>query len=341
MKLALFGSAAFGAILSLGAATIGTATGAFAASKGPALIYGQGGKFDKSFNESGYNGAEKFKKETGIEYRDKEPTSATDRTQAVRRFARDGNDPIVVLGFEFEDDVKTVSKQYPKLHFAIIDDVVDSPNVASYVFKEDEGSYLVGLLAGLASKTGTVGFVGGMDVPLIRKFGCGYAQGAKAARPDIKLLQTMTGTTPSAWNDPGRGGELTKNQIAQGADVVYAAAGQTGLGVLQAAADAGKYGIGVDSNQNYLHPGKILTSMVKHVDVAVYDAFTAVHGKTFKPGITVLGLKQNGIEYALDSNNAPLVTADMKAAVEKAKAGIIDGSVKVHDYMSDNSCPAQ
>jgi basic membrane protein A len=322
------------------ALSLGLAASAWAAEGGPALIYDMGGKFDKSFNEAAYNGAERWKKESGKTYREFEITNASQREQALRRFARDGNNPVIVLGFAYEDALKSVGKDFPKTNFAIIDTVVDLPNVASYVFKEHEGSFLVGLLAAKASKTGTVGFVGGMDIPLIRKFGCGYVQGAKAANANIKIIQNMTGTTPAAWNDPGRGSELAKAQIAQGADVIYAAAGGTGIGVLQAAADGGKLGIGVDSNQNGLHPGKILTSMVKRVDEAVFQAMKTGAAGTFKTGINDLGLKEGGVDYAMDDNNKPLVTDEMKSAVETAKADIISGKLKVHDYMSDNSCPA-
>ena len=208
----------------------------------------------------------------------------------------------------------------------------------SIVFKEHEGSYLVGLLAGMKSESGTVGFVGGMDIPLIRKFACGYAQGVKAANPDATIIANMTGTTPAAWNDPVKGGELTRAQIGQGADVVYAAAGGTGVGVLQAAADEGIYSVGVDSNQNYLHPGSVLTSMLKRVDVAVYDTFK--EGEAVEPGVSVLGLAEEGVGWALDENNEALITDDMKAAVEDAAAKIESGEITVHDYTSDDSCPA-
>jgi basic membrane protein A len=195
-------------------------------------------------------------------------------------------------------------------------------------------------MAGMASKSGKVGFVGGMDIPLIRKFGCGYAQGVKAAKADATVIQNMTGDTGAAWNDPVKGGEITKGQMAQGADVVYAAAGATGLGVLQAAADGGALSIGVDANQNYLHPGKVLTSMLKRVDVAVFNVMKGGNAN-FKPGIQVLGLAEDGVGYAMDDNNKPLVSADMLAAVEKAKADIIAGTIKVHDYTADNTCPVQ
>ncbi|MFN8832102.1 MAG: BMP family protein [Labrys sp. (in: a-proteobacteria)] len=322
------------------AMSLGLATAVVAAESGPALIFDMGGKFDKSFNEAAYNGAERFKKETGTAYREFEISNASQREQALRRFARDGNNPVIVLGFANAEALDKVAAEFPQTSFAIVDMVVDKPNVASFVFKEHEGSFLVGLMAGMASKSGTVGFVGGMDIPLIRKFACGYAQGVKAANPNAKIIQNMTGTTPAAWNDPARGGELAKAQMAQGADVIYAAAGGTGIGVLQAAADGGALGVGVDSNQNGLHPGKILTSMLKRVDEAVYQAMLTGSKGTFKPGVSVLGLAEGGVDYAMDENNKALVNDAMKAAVEKAKADIISGAVKVHDYMSDNSCPA-
>jgi len=205
--------------------------------------------------------------------------------------------------------------------------------VQSVVFKEQEGSFLVGAMAAMASKTGKVGFVGGMDIPLIRRFECGYAQGAKFANPKAEVFANMTGTTGAAWNDPTRGGELAKAQFAKGADVVFAAAGGTGVGVYQAAKDGGKLAIGVDSNQNHLQPGTMLTSMLKRVDVAVYNV-----SKSFAPGVTVLGLKEGGVDYAMDANNAKLVTADMKKRVDAAKADIISGKIKVTDYMADNAC---
>ncbi|TCL71992.1 BMP family ABC transporter substrate-binding protein [Rhizobium sp. BK251] len=312
---------------------------ALAADIKPALVYGTGGKFDKSFNEAAYNGAEKFKAETGIAYRDFEPTGDTQGEQAIRNFASRGFNPVVAVSFAWTSAIEKVAAEYPDTKFIIVDAVVDKPNVRSVVYKEHEGSYLVGVLAGLASKSGKVGFVGGMDIPLIRKFECGYEQGARAAKADIEVFQNMTGTTGAAWNDPVRGGELTKNQIDQGADVVYAAAGATGLGVLQTAADNQKFSIGVDSNQNYLHPGSVLTSMVKRVDLAVYNAFTDTKGDKFTPGVQELGVKEDGVTWAYDDNNKPLITPEMLAAVEKAKADIIAGTVKVHDYMSDNSCP--
>jgi len=321
-------------------ALIGAGTFA-SAQANPAVIFDLGGKFDKSFNEMSYTGAERFTADTGITYREFELQSDAQREQALRRFAQAGNNPVVVAGFSNATAMANVAPDFPDTDFVIIDMVVDLPNVRSVVFAEHEGSYLVGLLAGMASETGTVSFVGGMDIPLIRKFQCGYTQGAKAANPDITVLATMTGTDGSAWNNPVKGGELTMSQIQNGSDVVFAAAGGTGRGVLQAAADADIFAIGVDANQNYMHPGNMLTSMLKRVDVAVYDAFNDVNNGEFTAGIQVMGLAQDGVGWALDENNADLITDEMKAAVEAASAAIIAGEIVVHDYMSDNACPVE
>jgi basic membrane protein A len=329
-------------LTSLALALAGVALSAIAATAQqaikPAIVYDKGGKFDKSFNEGVFAGAEKFKAETGVEFRDFEPSNDAQIEQALRRFARDGNSPIIAVGFSQATALQKVAAEFPDLKFTIIDMVVELPNVQSVVFKEHEGSYLVGLLAGLASKSNKVGFVGGMDIPLIRKFACGYLQGVKAAKKDAEIFQNMTGSTPAAWNDPVKGGELAKSQIDRGADVIYHAAGGTGIGVLRAAADAGKLGIGVDSNQNGLQPGKVLTSMLKRVDVATYASFKAARDGAWKPGVSVLGLKEDGVGWALDDANKGLISADMKAAADKARADIISGAVKVHDYMSDSKC---
>ena len=325
------------ALALVGAALSGLAATAQTAIK-PAIVYDKGGKFDKSFNEGVFIGAEKFKTDTGVEFRDFEPTNDAQIEQALRRFARDGHSPIIAVGFSQATALQKVASEFPDLKFTIIDMVVELPNVQSVVFKEHEGSYLVGLLAAMASKTDKVGFVGGMDIPLIRKFACGYVQGVKAGKAGAEIFQNMTGSTPAAWNDPVKGGELAKSQIDRGADVVYHAAGGTGIGVLRAVADAGKLGIGVDSNQNALHPGKVLTSMLKRVDVAAYNSFKAAREGSWKPGLSVLGLKEEGIDWALDDNNKGLISPEMKSAADKAKADIIAGTVKVHDYMSDQKC---
>lgn len=299
----------------------------------PAVVYDTGGKFDRSFNQSAAEGAERWKRETGQAFLEFTVTNPAQREQALRRMAERGADPIVGIGFAQSSAIEKVARDFPKQRFVIVDAVVTLPNVQSILFKEHEGSFLVGVMAASASKTGTVGFVGGMDVPLIRKFQCGYEQGVKHADAKAKVLAAMTGTTPAAWSDPARGAELARAQFAQGADVVFAAAGATGVGILQAARDAGKLAIGVDSNQNHLHPGTMLTSMVKRVDVAVYKAFQGV-----QPGVTALGLKEGGVDVAIDEYNAKLVTPAMKAKLEQARADIVAGKLKVVDYMAHNAC---
>jgi len=306
----------------------------------PAVIHDMGGKFDKSFNEGVYNGVKKFTDETGIEVMEFEVTNETQREQAMRRMAERGATIILGVGFAQADAIAKVAAEYPDKQFSIIDvSWLDAPNLRQYSFKEHEGSYLVGVAAALASKTGKVGFVGGMDIPLIRKFACGYVGGVKAANGSADIYQNMTGTTPSAWNDPAKGAELAKSQIDRGADVVYHAAGGTGLGVIQAAADAGKLAIGVDSNQNGLAPGSVLTSMLKRVDVAAYETFKDAMDGKFTSGVQTLGVAEGGVDWALDDNNAQLITADIKAAVEQARKDILSGKVKVHNYESNSDCP--
>ncbi len=298
----------------------------------PAIIFDLGGKFDKSFNEAAYNGAERAKARTGVEYMEFEVTNESQRDQALRRMVQRGATIVVAVGFGYATPLETIAPEAPDTKFTIIDSVVDKPNVQSVVFKEHEGSFLVGMAAALASKTGKAGFVGGMDIPLIRNFATGYEQGFKYVNPQGEVIVNYTGTTPAAWNDPARGAELAIGQFGQGADVVYAAAGGTGLGVLQAAADKGKLSIGVDSNQNHLHPGSVLTSMLKRVDVAVYNAMVGAQDGTWKPGMQSLGLAEDGVGYALDDNNKAVLTPDMAAKLDKAKAEIIAGTLKVQPY---------
>jgi len=324
--------------LAVSALSLLVSVAAYAAEIKPAVVFDMGGKFDKSFNQSVFDGVERFRIETGIEYREFEVTNETQREQAIRKMAQRGRSPIIGIGFAQASAIEAVAKDYPDLKFTIIDMVVDLPNVQSVVFKEQEGSFLVGIAAAMASKSGKVGFIGGMDIPLISAFECGYELGVKYADPKTEVIANMTGTTPSAWNDPGRGSELTKAQIDRGVDVVYHAAGGTGVGVNQAAVDNGILAIGVDSNQNHLHPGTMLTSMVKRVDVAAYNSFKTAMDGNWKPGIQVLGLKESGVDWALDEYNRSLVSAEMEAAIKKAKAAIIAGTLTVHDYRSTNSC---
>ena len=314
------------------------ALGAGAALADPAIIFDLGGKFDKSFNEAAFTGAQRWADETGGSFREIELQNEAQREQALRRFAENGNNPIVMAGFAFATALEEVAADYPDTKFQIIDMVVGQPNVRSIVFSEEQGSYLVGMLAAMASETNTVGFIGGMDIPLIRNFACGYAQGVLSVNADATVISNMTGTTPAAWKDPVKGSELTLAQKSQGADVVYAAAGGTGVGVLQTAADNDMLSIGVDSNQNYLHSGKVLTSMLKRVDNAVYDAFAA--GADLEAGFNVMGLANGGVGYAVDEHNEALITDEMSAAVEAAKASIIAGDIMVHNYNSDETCPS-
>ena len=323
---------------SLMGAAAAVALSAGAALADPALIFDLGGKFDKSFNEAAYNGAQRWVEETGGEYMEIELKSDAQREQALRRFAERGANPIITMGFAMTSTIENVAPDYPDTKFVNIDGWADLPNVQTISFAEHEGSYLAGVMAAEASKSGTVSFIGGMDIPLIRKFACGYAQGVKSVNPDATVVSNMTGTTPDAWNDPVKGSELAKAQISQGSDVVFAAAGGTGVGVLQTAADEGVLSIGVDSNQNHLHPGKVLTSMMKRVDVAVYNALK--DGADLETGFQNLDLAADGVGVAIDEHNEALVTDEMKASVEAARAAIVAGDVVVHDYTSDDSCPA-
>jgi len=300
----------------------------------PAVVFDMGGKFDKSFNEAAYVGAERFKKETNIAYREFEVTAEAQREQALRNMARRGSTIVVGIGFSQASGMEKVAREFPNLKFAIVDAVVDLPNVQSIVFKEHEGSFLVGMAAAMASKTGKVGFVGGMDIPLIRRFALGYEEGARYVNPKIEVFQNMTGTTPAAWNDPTRGGELARSQFDRGADVVYAAAGATGLGVLQAAKDKGKLAIGVDSNQDHIHPGTILTSMIKRVDLAVYETFKAAKEGSWKSGVRSLGVAEGGVGYSIDEHNRKLITPEMEKRLEQARADIVAGKIEVTDYMA-------
>jgi basic membrane protein A len=306
----------------------------------PAVVYDMGGKFDKSFNEGVWNGVKRFMDETGIEVMEFEVTNETQREQAITRMAQRGASVVLGVGFAQADAIDKVAAEYPDTDFAIIDVYwLDRPNLRQYQFDEHEGSYLVGVAAAMASQTGTVGFIGGMDVPLIRKFACGYVQGAKETDLDIEVLQNMTGTTPAAWNDPTKGAELARSQIDRDADVVYHAAGGTGLGIIRAVADEGELAIGVDSNQYEVAPGSVLTSMLKRVDVAAYDTLTDSMNDAFTYGVVTLGLEENGVDYVANENNADLLTGEMRAAMQEAEDRIIAGEIEVHNYEDTGSCP--
>jgi basic membrane protein A len=299
----------------------------------PAIIYEPGGKADKSFGQAAYTGAERWKQSTGKPYLEFEITHAAQREQAAQRLAERGASPVVAIGFPHAAAIEKVARAYPKTQFAIVDAVVDLPNVHSFVYREHEASFLAGMAAAMASRSGKVGMVGGMDIPLVRKFACGYEQGAKYADPKVEVRVSMVGTTPAAWTDPARGAELAKAQLAQGVDVVFSAAGTSGLGIMQAAKDAGILAIGVDSNQNGLHPGTMLTSVLKRVDLAVLQAFHGV-----EPGVTALGLKEGGVGLAMDEHNAKLLTPAMRVRLDAARADIVAGKLKVVDYTAAMRC---
>jgi len=327
----------------LGAATaVLMTTTAMAADFKPAVIFDMGGKFDKSFNEGVWNGVKKFINETGDEVMEFEVTNEAQREQAMRRMVRRGATVVLGVGFAQADAIDAVAADNPDVKFAIIDVAwLDRPNLRQYAFKEHEGSYLVGVAAAMASKSDKVGFIGGMDIPLIRKFACGYVQGVKETNPDATVIEAMTGTTPSAWNDPTKGAELAQSQMDRGADVIYHAAGGTGLGVIRAVADKDKLAIGVDSNQNGIAPGNVLTSMLKRVDVAAYDTLKLAKAGEFEAGVSILGLAEDGVDWALDDNNKDLITDAMKAEIKAARAAIVAGDIVVHDYDANGECPAE
>ena len=294
-----------------------------------AVIYDLGGKFDRSFNQAAYDGAERFRRETGSAYLEGEIAAPGKREEAVRAMAQAGATAIVALGFAQTEAVAAVARDWPHTGFVLIDGELDLPNVLSVAFKEHEGAFLAGMAAALASQSGRVGFIGGMDVPAVRNYGAGYRQGARHVNPEISILSATVGSDASAWNDPERAAALARDQFAAGADVVFAAAGGSGLGVYRAAAAAGKLAIGVDSNQNRLHPGTMLTSAIKRVDEAVYRAFMAAWRGCFSGGRQLLGLAEGGVDWALDRYNRPLIAPAMEARIERARADIVAGRIAV------------
>lgn len=298
------------------------------------IVYDIGGKDDKSFNAAAWQGVLRAKKELNIVLRDVEPGDPTSIEPCLRAFAERNYDLIIGVGFAQSPLIENVAKDYPKLRFAVIDSLVNLPNVASLIFKEHEGSFLVGMIAARKSQTGKIGFVGGMDIPLIHKFETGYEEGAKYARPDIQVMQNYVGITDAAWNNPSKGKELAKNQYESGADVVFQAAGNSGLGVFDAAEEMKKLAIGVDSNQNWVKPGFILTSMLKRVDVAVFSIVKEIVDKRFQGGIHVYGLDNDGVGFALDDYNKALVPETVISEVNEAKKKILAGEIKVTDAMA-------
>jgi basic membrane protein A len=275
-----------------------------------------------------------------IVLRDVEPGNPTSIEPAMRAFAERGYDLIIGIGFAQAPIMEVVAKDYPNLHFAIVDGVSELPNVASLVFKEHEGSYLVGMIAAKTTKTNTLGFLGGMDIGLIHRFEKGYEEGAKSVNPNIQIVQNYVGVTDAAWNNPGKGKEIAVAQINKGADVIFTAAGNSGLGAFDAVEQAGKvngranhFVIGVDSNQDMVKPGFVLTSMVKRVDNAVYDIVKDVVAGKFQGGLHVFGLDTEGVAYTIDDFNRDLISQATIEQVEAAKKRIIAGDIKVTDAM--------
>ena len=307
-------------------------TFSFAQSLKVGLVLDKGGKDDKSFNSAAYAGAIKAEKDLKIDLKYVEATDTNALENLHRAFARKNFDLIIGVGFSQTEAVRKVSAQFPKIKFALVDGEVKNPNVRSLLFAEHEGSFLVGALAALKSKTNSVGYIGGMDIPLIRRFAMGYAAGAKYINPKIQIIENYVGVTGEAWNNPAKAKELALAQFAKGADVIFVAAGASGTGVFDAAEENKKYAIGVDSNQNWIRPGVILTSMMKAVDVAVYDTIKETQAGKFTPGVVHYGLNNNGVDYTLDKYNEKLITPEMKKKVEEIKKRIIAGQIQVPDY---------
>jgi basic membrane protein A len=298
------------------------------------IVFDIGGKDDRSFNAAANVGVVRAKQDFPIILRDVEPGDPTSIEPAQRAFAQYGYNLVIGVGFAQGPILVEVAKDYPQLHFVLIDAVADSPNVASLLFKEHEGSFLVGMIAAYTNKTGVIGFVGGMDIPLIHRFQTGYEEGARYVKPNIRVLNNYVGITDAAWNNPGKGRELANSQYEQGADVIFQAAGNSGLGVFDAAEGYKKFAIGVDANQNWVKPGFILTSMLKRIDNAVYSIVQdEVEGK-FKGGVHVYGLENDGVGYAVDEYNKHLIPDWVIEKVEQAKKDIISGKIKVTDAMA-------
>lgn len=299
------------------------------------ILYDIGGKHDTSFSEAASKGVVKFQDETGYVIREFEISRETQREQVLRKVAQI-SDYIAVVGYAYTTPLKNVAKEFPKKKFAIIDSLVEQPNVQSILFKEHEGSFLVGMLAALKSKSNVIGFVGGQDIPLIRKFRLGFIEGAKHVNPEAKVITNYIGSTTMAWTNPTKASEIALSQIDRKADVIFAAAGPSGLGVYQAAADRNIFAIGVDSNQNYIHPGHMLSSMIKRVDVAIYNFFKDSESKQFNAGLKSMGLSEDAVGYCVDKYNSALISDEIKVSLENAKNDIISGKIKVTDYLELN-----
>jgi basic membrane protein A len=298
------------------------------------IVFDSGGKDDRSFNAAAWEGGQRAERELPIVLRGAEPGDPASIEPALRAFAERGYDLVVGVGFAQAPIVEAVARDYPRLGFVVIDGVAAAPNVASVVFREQEGAFLVGMIAARMSRSGVIGFVGGMDIPLIHRFAVGYEEGARAAVATVRVIPNYVGVTESAWNNPARGKELAAAQISRGADVIFAAAGNSGQGAFDAAEQYGVYVIGCDSNQNWIKPGRVLTSMVKRVDSVLYQIIAErVHGR-FQGGIRSYGVADGGIGYAVDSYNRALLPAAVLREVEAARGRIVRRELVVTDAMA-------
>jgi basic membrane protein A len=305
------------------------------------LVLDKGGRDDKSFNSAAFQGATEAQKKLGIELKVVESSDDTALEPSLRTFAQRGYDLIVGIGFVQADAIRKVATDFPKIHFVLIDSIVELPNVRSVMFKEHEGAYLVGAIAALTTKGKAVGFVGGMDIPLIRRFELGYRSGAQATKPGIEVFSNYVGSTSDAWKNPGKGKELALSQYGRGADIIFAAAGASGLGVFDAAEETKKLVIGSDSNQNWVKPGRVLTSMLKRVDLAVYDAIESEQNGKFQAGTVYKGLAEKAVDFAVDKDNRGILTPEVEKKANAIRAKILSGQIKVPDYYETSKKPSK
>ncbi len=296
------------------------------------LVLDRGGKDDKSFNASAYEGATRAKNAARIQLKYVEAPDDNAFEPMLRAFAMADYDLIIGVGFAQKEPIQKVAAQFRDRHFAIVDAQVEAPNVRSLMFQEHEGAYVIGAIAAMTSKTGKIGFVGGMDIPLIRRFEMGYEAGAKKINPQIAVLANFVGVTSEAWNNPPKGKELAISQYEAEADIIFAAAGASGLGVFDAAEEKKKFAIGVDANQDWTKPGLILTSMLKRVDEAVFLTITEAKAGKFTGGVKWFGLANHGVDYSFDKYNAKILTEPVRRRADELKAEIIAGKIVVPDY---------
>ena len=293
------------------------------------LIYDTGGRGDLSFCDASYAGAKKAAEQWEIELKEITPGQSTDIERVLRQLARLKYDLIIGVGFLFQDPMTRVAPDFPKVNFAIVDVEAKVPNIVSLLFKAHEGTYLVGAIAAMKTKTNKIGFVGGMNVPLLHSFEAGYRAGAHTIKPELEVMVDYAGVTPQAFSDPARGKELAIAQFNKGADVILAAAGATSLGILEAAKEYNKFIIWVDANGNHLAPGLVLTSMIKGVELSIFQTIQSVVEGNFAGGTKIYGLKEGGIQYIVDENNRNLLSQELLNRVENLKTKIITGEIVV------------